>query len=170
MPRPINDSDRSLVVQQVRVVVHTMGYFFDGDTRSGNHASIFLVTGSEQSIRLNIIKDGPTDTMGTLQIQVCEYVNSTSALRKWDFPAPPSRTVGQFLDLLVSKGRHRYQLARSGVGCRFWVSTMIEDYESARYLVSTVTMNAVSLKNALQYNYTRDQGPEYEPMVPGTFV
>ncbi|KAL3457433.1 hypothetical protein BJX64DRAFT_293112 [Aspergillus heterothallicus] len=170
MSRPINDSDRARVVLQIRVTMHTMGYIFEADTRSGNHVSIFLLIGDRESVRLNMIKKGPTNTKGTLQISMCEYVVSSSAVKNRNFPAPPGRTVGDFFDTLTRKGCHNYQLSRSGVGCRFWVSTVMEDYERALYLVSTANLNATSLKEALQYNYSRNQAPGYEPMIPGTFL
>jgi hypothetical protein len=64
--RAITSADYSRVVHTIRVTIHTTGKFFEGDTRSGNHASIYLLTeDGSSSIRLNMTKVGPTATMGT---------------------------------------------------------------------------------------------------------
>ena len=119
--REIVESDYHLPVHSIRVVVHTTGIFFDSDTRSGNHASIFLTTGDGKSVRLNMVKGGPTDTMGTYREQRCEYDVSNSSLRVFDLQASEGLTVGHVLQFVRAKGRHIYKLASNGLGCRFWV-------------------------------------------------
>lgn len=48
----------------LKVLAHHLplvGYFFEPDIRSGNHVSIYLIVGKNQSVRLNISKrDQPT--------------------------------------------------------------------------------------------------------------
>jgi hypothetical protein len=120
--RAITSADYSRVVHTIRVTIHTTGKFFEGDTRSGNHASIYLLTeDGSSSIRLNMTKVGPTATMGTYQITHCNYRNSNSSLYNFDIQAAPGLTVQHVLSLIDQNRRHKYRLARSGVGCRYWV-------------------------------------------------
>lgn len=118
---PVSRNDRTLTVATIRVTVHTQGHIFECDTRSSNHASIFLIVGTNMSVRLNMIKAGPTDTMGTYSERTCPYVRSVSRLHDVDVVAVPGLTVGDFLDDVHEKGLDRYELHHSGVGCRFWV-------------------------------------------------
>ncbi|KMP09862.1 hypothetical protein CIHG_07192 [Coccidioides immitis H538.4] len=110
-----------LPVTSIRVTIHTLGIFFESDTRSENHTSIYLLTGDKQSVQLNMIKAGPTDVMGTLLRKRCGYDLSNTALKRIDLQAIQGLTVGQVLQLLDQKGRANYKLAPSGMGCRFWV-------------------------------------------------
>lgn len=119
--RPINQADNALPVLSVKITVHTLGYFFQSDKRSSNHASIYLVTPGNVSVQLNMTKAGPTDNMGTLLLQFCPYTDSTSSVRDFYLNARQGLNVGQVIALLRAKRRDKYALARSGVGCRYWV-------------------------------------------------
>lgn len=118
---PVSDKDRALTVTTIRVTVHTQGYIFEYDSRSSNHASIFLVVSGNESVRLNMVKAGATDTMGTYLERSCPYIHSATSLYNVDIIASPGLTVGHFLNDIQKKGLDKYQLHRSGVGCRFWV-------------------------------------------------
>jgi hypothetical protein len=120
--RAITSADYTLAVHTIRVTMHTTGKFFEGDTHSGNHASIYLLTADgSSSVRLNMVKAGPVDTMGTYEISYCNYRDSNSSLHNFDIQAAPGLLVQHVISLINQKGRHKYRLARSGVGCRFWV-------------------------------------------------
>lgn len=118
----LTPQDLLLVVTTIRVTIHTMGKFFQGDTRSGNHASIYLlIANSNKSVRLNMIKAGATDVNGTFEYEKYEYQDSNSSVHDFDMQAIRGLTVDNVLSLVKGNGRDKYRLARSGVGCRFWV-------------------------------------------------
>lgn len=117
----ITDADRALPVITIRVTIHTMGIFFESDTRSGNHASIFLILGPSMSVRLNMTKANPTDTMGTYTETLCRYISSNSSLHEIDLVAANGVRLQDLLDYIRTTRMDRYRLAPSGVGCRFWV-------------------------------------------------
>ncbi|KAH7346304.1 hypothetical protein BKA65DRAFT_551222 [Rhexocercosporidium sp. MPI-PUGE-AT-0058] len=98
----------------IRVNIHAMGKFFENDTRSGNHASIYLLTTDGKSVTLNMIKARATDKT-----------------------AIPDLTVQRFLALVEKNKRHKYTLARSGFGCWFWVQTFISDFNYAQFIASS---------------------------------
>ncbi|KAF3893265.1 hypothetical protein GTR04_4044 [Trichophyton interdigitale] len=170
MAPPLKPEELLLPVTVIRVTMHTTGYFFESDTRSGNHASIFLLTGNYKSVRLNMTKAGPTDTMGTYTETRCEYESSHSSLHDIDIPAVTGLTVDHVIRLILTKGRRNYRLAPSGVGCRFLVKTIIEDLEGTGYIHPDGKDAIVQAYNDLQYNYSQGQSPEFEAIVPGTFV
>lgn len=118
---PLTAANRDLKVKKIRVTVHTLGYVFDSDGRSSNHASIYLLTSDENSVRLNMIKDGATATMGTLKLTHCQYQEPVSSVQNFDLIPRDGLTVDEIVQLLYARRRQIYKLAPSGVGCRFWV-------------------------------------------------
>ncbi|ORY57236.1 uncharacterized protein BCR38DRAFT_490207 [Pseudomassariella vexata] len=133
-------------VTAIRVVIHTTGKFFEGDTRSGNHASIYLlVTGG--SVHINMKKAQAHHTHGTLEVKTHSY--------------QVSRTY-------VSR-RRGFNLSRSGKGCRYWVYTILNDLNAAGYISAQSDPSVASVQSWLQFNYSRNQDPEPEPMEEGTF-
>ena len=186
--RKITADDANLIIQTIRVTIHTTGKFFEGDTRSGNHASIYLLIEDGSSIRLNMIKAGPTDRMGTYDPKYCNYHDSTSSIRNFDVQATSGLTVNHVLSLVNERRRHIYRLARSGVGCRFWVlvipdadyyiflanlylsQTVIKDIDESCFVASSSPLDAATVVDGLRYNYSRLKTPEFEEVDPGTFV
>lgn len=168
--RSLTAADRSLGVSWVRVTIHTMGHFFEDDERSGNHASIFLLTSDGAAVRLNMTKAGPTDTMGTLETPYCSFQSSNSSLVDLDVPLVQGLTVGHIIDLIFQNGRDRFKLHRSGVGCRYWVMTIMYDLERAGYIHSSATVTATEVHNRLRYNYSRGMAPVFSEIDEGQFV
>ncbi|KAL3713822.1 hypothetical protein TMatcc_002527 [Talaromyces marneffei ATCC 18224] len=119
--RPLTPAEYDLPVRLIRITIHTTGKFFESDTRSGNHASIFLVIGVNRSVRINMTKAGPTDTMGTYTVTWCDYDVSNSSVRDIDITPVQGLTVRHITHLITRNGRDKYMLAPSGVGCRYWV-------------------------------------------------
>ncbi|KMU82186.1 hypothetical protein CIHG_10580 [Coccidioides immitis H538.4] len=150
--------------------MHTLGIIFESDTRSENHTSIYLLTGQRSSVQLNMIKANPTAVMGTLERKFCLYEVSSTALHNIDLRAIEGLTVGKIIDLLEQKGRDKYQLAPSGVGCRFWVKTMLQDMEDAGYIDPASPTRVSQAYEDIEYNYSKGQARELSPIVPGVFV
>ncbi|KAF7897893.1 uncharacterized protein EAF01_008859 [Botrytis porri] len=169
--RDIEEGDYELKIQKIRVTVHTTGKFFPSDTRSGNHASIYLLTSNNASVRLNMAKLSADATMGTYQTIYCSYQDTNSSLKDFDLKATGrGLTVGHVLGLVEEKNRDKYKLARSGLGCRHWVRTIINDLHEAGYISSSSPLSTEDALNALKYNYSKGKNPEREDIDPGTFV
>lgn len=111
-----------LAVHAIRVTMHTLGYFFESNTRSGNHVSIYLIVGKNQSAQLNMTKARPTDTLGTYTEKYCPYIDSKSSVHDFDLQATKGLTVHDILNRIHEKGLHHYQLAPvvldAGSGCK----------------------------------------------------
>ncbi|KAK2748404.1 hypothetical protein FQN55_004342 [Onygenales sp. PD_40] len=81
-----------------------------------------------------MIKANPTAVMGTPERKFCLYEVSNTAPHNTDPRATERLTVGKIIDLLERKGGDKDRLAPSGVGCCFWVKTMLQDMEDAGYI------------------------------------
>ncbi|KAK2808770.1 hypothetical protein FQN50_004442 [Emmonsiellopsis sp. PD_5] len=117
-----------------------------------------------------MIKANPTAIMGTLERKFCLYEVSNTALHNIDLRTIEGLTVGKIIDLLEQKGRDKYQLAPSGVGCRFWVKTMLQDMEDAGYIDPTSPTRVSQAYEDIEYNYSKGQARELSPIVPGVFL
>ncbi|KAF3390890.1 hypothetical protein DPV78_011000 [Talaromyces pinophilus] len=115
-------------------------------------------------------KAGATDTMGTYTITRCAYESSDNSVRNIDITPVQGLTVRHITHLITRNGRDRYMLAPSGVGCRYWVATVIHDVASVGYISPTSSITANSAVQLLRYNYSRGKNAEYEEIVPGRFV
>ena len=111
----------NLIVEQVRVVAHTMGPVVQGGQLSQNHWSIYLLTAGGGSVRVNMAQMRPTDDNGTMSVTRHTYTESNSAVKFFDFPATNGVNVGRVLRLFQQKGRQRYRMTGTGVGCRHWM-------------------------------------------------
>ncbi|KAI9748179.1 MAG: hypothetical protein M4579_007291 [Chaenotheca gracillima] len=174
-PRPTLDgplavADYHRTVETIRITIHTTGLFFESDTRSGNHASIFLLTVGGGSIRLDVYKRTSVDTMGTYRQQVCNYQESRTAVTSFDVQPSRGLKVHHVIDLITNKGRDRYRLAPSGLGCRFWVFTVINDLNAAGQISTSSPVSAADVGQRLRYNYTVEQAPQFEDFARGRFV
>ncbi|KAK2762202.1 hypothetical protein FQN54_001211 [Arachnomyces sp. PD_36] len=169
---PVTNEHYNLTVLRIRITAHSLGLVFEDDDRSANHASIFLITSSQHSIRLNMTKRGPTDTMGTYTESSCTYISSNSALRNFDLQPAPGLTVGHAINAIRERGRLNYKLARSGVGCRYWVQTVVNDWAESHMIDTSASalMSPAAVIEALRYNYSQDQNPVFDEVDPGTFV
>lgn len=134
-------------------------------------------------------KLGADATMGTFQATYCRYQQTNSSLRDFDLTATSQGLkVGQILQLVYNNGRDKYQLARSGLGCRHWVwvthnisskttklifshrKTVIRDLDGAGFVSSRSRVTTEDAVNGLRYNYSKGKQPVLEEMDPGTFV
>lgn len=109
----INDVRR---VSHIRVVVH-VGGAIDG---SDNHWSIYLLVGSGESVRANMVtKHGYVD--GRLEWSSLPYSLTNSAIAEWSYPVTMAIEVRHVAATIYQFRRHRYQFSGGGSGCRFWV-------------------------------------------------
>jgi hypothetical protein len=113
-------STNNQIVVKIRFVAHTMG--LDGWDFSRNHWSIFLILQNEaQSVRLNIFLADFTDESATFTVTSHNYIMSASTIIYFDYIPCLGLTVHHILQMIHTKGRHRYRMTSSGKGCRFWV-------------------------------------------------
>ena len=113
-----------LVVNTFRIVAHTMGPVAEGAAFSQNHWSLYLIH-DNGSVRLNMQLADPASTSckGRFTITSYDYTSaSSSAVKYWDFPARRNNlSIYWVIKLVKDYGRHKYDMAEGGVGCRYWM-------------------------------------------------
>lgn len=117
----LTEEDYALPVNYIRVIIEVPETGHESDTYSGSHPSIYLLISDSGSVRLNMFRARPDDTMGTYALERCLYRCIDYPLKVVDLSAAKGITVGDVIRLIEGKGRDRYELADSGTGCRFWV-------------------------------------------------
>lgn len=121
MNTPLTEANYALLVDYIRVIIEVPETGHESDTYSGSHPSIYLLTNDDGSVRLNMSRAKPEDTMGTYAPERCSYRCIDYPLKVVDLSAVKGLTVGDVTRLIEGKGRDRYELVVSGTGCRFWV-------------------------------------------------
>ncbi|KAJ9253036.1 hypothetical protein DTO280E4_8389 [Paecilomyces variotii] len=152
-------------VDQVRVVVHTMGV--SGPTTSDNHWSIYLVLPNNTgSIRINMRAEYE-DPTGLLEWTSHIYAVTTSAIKYWDFPAASGVQVAHIARLIYGLGRHKYEMSGGGSGCRYWVYSIMYDLGQNNYVSGQASQQ---LWPHLQFQY--HTSGSFKPLnwVQGTFL
>ncbi|WEW56150.1 hypothetical protein PRK78_001585 [Emydomyces testavorans] len=164
MSKPVSDDDVAEAVRVIRVTIHTTGFPFESSTRSDNHASIFLVmdnsVDSGKSVRVTMMRNYSECK--------CEYAYSLSSVKDVDLKPTANVTVGKFLDLIREKKLDKYELHPDGVGCRFWVKSALQAFQTAGLVDPSADLSEVY--EALEYNHSRGQPPQFSPMVAGKFL
>lgn len=136
--------DRNLFVGQVAFV----GSIHQGPRamRTPLHWRIFLQM-SETSVILNMTTDErPGDPLiGTLHIQSKDYQITENRQGIFIPQMKIPITVGQFIEVLLKKGRARYMYNENGRGCRWWCETVLED------MVAVGLFDSSSIRNFRKY-------------------
>ncbi|RMZ80607.1 hypothetical protein DV738_g2543, partial [Chaetothyriales sp. CBS 135597] len=158
MAPPNNSIIPQLPVTKVRVVAHTLGPVIPGGQLSQNHWSIYLLNPDEGSVRLNMEWiEGTVGDKGTFTVKRYSYALTMSAVQSFDYDVKSDIKVHSFLELIGQKRRQNYKMTPTGVGCRFWVLTVFNDWVQAGLI--TTADAAQSLSGVIQFNYSRNQSP-----------
>lgn len=90
----------------------------------GNHWDIFLQTGEDQSVRLEMSPGafpGQEGYLGRLDIILLNYALTRNSHKTVTIPAIPGHSVADFLSAIVRADNHRYEFTREGRGCTGWI-------------------------------------------------
>lgn len=190
IPKSVQD----LIITHARLVVHTQGRVCMGSTLSLNHWSIYLIHAAG-CIRLNMASVGFTghfngpSQRGKLIITSHSWATEPrSAITSWDFQAANNVRIQDITQILINNGRWRFELSSSGLGCRHWVYvprsglmfnlltcnlcdrfTVMADMAHADY-VSETSIDGSTVRNVIDYNYSRLQDPQPSKVQNGTFL
>jgi len=92
----------------------------------GNHWGIYLQTGDEESIRINM---NPGELLGApspghgYRGQIEIVYEATTGHREGDvtIPANPGHPVTHFIDAIIDASNHEYDFTTEGRGCTGWI-------------------------------------------------
>lgn len=118
VPEPKKGIIRSRTVYFVHFVAHSIL------ENGGNHWDIFLQTGREESVRLEMVPGafpGSEGYLGRLNIILHPYAITRHSQNLLTIPMDRRLSVANFLDAIVQADNHRYEFTREGRGCGGWV-------------------------------------------------
>jgi hypothetical protein len=122
---PLNyvpETKKSDIRNRIVYFVHFVAYSILES--GGNHWNIFLETGKEESVRLEMIPGafpGAEGYLGRLDIILHPYAMTRHSQKFLTIPMDRKYSVARFLDVIVQMDNHRYELTREGRGCGGWV-------------------------------------------------
>ena len=138
-------------VTHVRVVTHLSQDHGPGD--SENHWSIYLLTNTGGSVRLNMTTHEDENPEGRLEITSYKYPLPNSALRHWDYALRPGCTFRHIHDLLLHKGRTRFRFSGGGSGCRFWWYVQLSSKNLAKGLINDIYISYTVMRDLEENHY-----------------
>jgi hypothetical protein len=123
-------------VQQVAVVAHEPSVV---DNRIVNHWATYLMTGEDESIRLDMTPGGVSDKdgcqLGGLMVQSLSDKYSINNCKVLELQISRPVQANEFLDVVLARNYDRYTFTASGVGCRFWTTEAVTAFEEEDLLV-----------------------------------
>ncbi|PLB39971.1 uncharacterized protein BDW47DRAFT_4626 [Aspergillus candidus] len=119
----------SLPIQQILAAPHHQ-------EAGTNHWCFYLATSPTTSIQLDCLPSYsvpstvlPGGSKANIVISSLDRLVSTDVEETFVLDVASDRRplfVRDVVDLLIENGRHRYEFDERGVGCRFWVTEMVE--------------------------------------------
>lgn len=163
-----NSSQIQAIVEIARVVAHTLGMWPNG-RMSDNHWSIYLILrNGGGSVRMNMKADFG-NPKGTLEWSPnLKYTESNSEVKHWDYSTKSGVTVAHVYKLIMEKRRDQYRMAGGGSGCRWWIYTIIQDFDEKGYLTSKLVKK--DLLGILEHQYSTTGHVNKLTMVEGIFT
>ncbi|KAF2722711.1 hypothetical protein K431DRAFT_311416 [Polychaeton citri CBS 116435] len=166
----VPDNERSQRVVLVRVTIHSLGAIVPGGQLSQNHWTIELLL-SDGCIRLDMSLyefKSATDFRGLLRVIKLAYQLSQHHVMYFDFEVVGAKSVGHFMNNIITNARHRYNMTSNGVGCRHWICTVIRDWQQAD-LIMRKTSQGHDIEDYISYNWSHGQAPVPLEIKYGTF-
>ncbi|KAK1768089.1 hypothetical protein QBC33DRAFT_569131 [Phialemonium atrogriseum] len=90
----------------------------------GNHWQIYLQTGKDESVCLELVPGafpGQEGFLGRFDIVLHGYGLTRNTHKTVSISAVPGRSVADFLDAIIANDNHRYEFTQDGRGCTGWV-------------------------------------------------
>ncbi|KAF2421524.1 hypothetical protein EJ08DRAFT_597415, partial [Tothia fuscella] len=135
---------------------------------SQNHWTIFLLLSGQGSVQFNMKTDTRAGAVqGLYEVTRRGYTESRTAVSWWDFKAVDNLLVRHIEHEINTRGWHRYNVTPSGVGCRFWILTVLQGL-AAKGWIDANDVNT-RLVPALQFNYSKNVAPIRLAIQEGSF-
>ncbi|KAK0496304.1 hypothetical protein EDD18DRAFT_202617 [Armillaria luteobubalina] len=142
------------------------------EVRPTNHWMIFLQTGPNSSVRLNMRSGESSQYPGLLEVSSTRYAFTQNCCFRVSAAAVPGLTVEHVFSLVIRNGRDRYKFTDSHEGCRHWVNVIASDLSGASWMESGVAQRvsqAVVFYFPPTHSIHGAQAPVYRPLEVGTF-
>ncbi|KAL2126666.1 hypothetical protein VTI74DRAFT_436 [Chaetomium olivicolor] len=169
------DNDKLVVGDLAKTVAAVHLVAFINESNKGdeeglpptNHWCCFLETYDKTSVRLDMMPGYGSDGLrGKIQIVSKEYAYTRNNVHVLSFDAVSGVTVQKIVDLIMSRGRQKYQFTPEWEGCRYWNLILIQDMVTAGYIPSGSSNQA---EEAMLWYWVYPQGKEKRVLRKGTF-
>jgi hypothetical protein len=103
-----------------------------------------------------------------LILEIIQAPHLKSVAHKLSITLPEGTMLNTLLNIIIKRGRDRYQFTDAGEGCRYWIMTLIEDLHSEE-LVSSDDKGTAAQDLAKYWKHPQGSGSEPNPIVQGSF-
>jgi hypothetical protein len=132
-----------------------------------NHWAIFLSTGPNTSVRLEMAPAEPGEP-GMVIVESMTCALSSAITHSVTMAPSEPITVAHVLDTITSNHRDEYVFAPIGEGCRFWMFTLADDLDIAGIIPSAAAQK-VRFAVTKYWAYPAGSGCVNRPMAKGSF-
>lgn len=90
----------------------------------------------------------------------------SNAIKLKSFPIADGTTVTAIIDIIVARGRQKYDVTEEWEGCRFWVYTLVRDLEESNLVPEGSSAEAWQV---MSYYWRYPEGRDFREIKKGTF-
>lgn len=132
LPSSLASTTDQLTVVKVVAAAHSPSPVAPDSSAMVNHWCFYLQTSSRQSVRFDMTPSGNSGVKdksgmaGVLMVQKLDYLLSNQVVKSYDLTLKESITVKDFADVIQGEGYDKYDFNSSGIGCRYWVTKVLE--------------------------------------------
>lgn len=141
--------------------------------KGGNHWCLYLRVGENRSVCIGITPSYtvpstsiPGGSKANMIVSLLECAVSLSAQKVMKLDVLRGKTVGEFVDLFIQHGRHKYEFNSQGQGCRYWTDNQIDLLYQHGLLVNGAQIQAAKAAILTQWpdqvHYPLMQGGYYQ--------
>jgi len=155
---------RGLIVTQVNLVAQTVLQ------SGGNHWTMFLQTGPESAVRIDMEPGawpGSNGYLGRLDIVRRNHVVSRNRQTVLSIRARPGVTAADFLSTIINSDSHRYEFTQAGRGCTGWMRDQFYLFVQQGLLEAGYEEQ---VEYALNHEWRRDRAVRSWPLTQGTYL
>lgn len=122
-------SDLALPVTSIHFCAHSNDDNSGGDGQPPtNHWSMYLETSASSAVHIDIIANYPHDIPAMVALASSSLSHDHESVHVVSCPLPLGTTVESILGAIIDKKRDHYCYNPVGEGCRFWLTTLANDF------------------------------------------
>jgi hypothetical protein len=151
--------------------IHFVAYRNEGNVENSagrltNHWTVFLKTGKESSIRMDMSPDMSLD--GVIRVWSKDYAATGQGIKVVSAPINGEHvTLNNIADVIVALDRHLFRFTETIEGCRHWMMVLAEDLEQADFVPKGT---AKEVAQAVSMYWRDPEGSEPSPIIEGIFA
>lgn len=166
----LDESILDLLVVHIRPSFLAPEYGIDPSAHFFTHALVYIITADGKAIEANMSSPSALTSMGRMIIRHRPFTVHQHCFLHWNVDACPGLTVREVIRAIEEERRHIYRFHRSGLGCRFWVQTVMQDFIDHGFFCASQDISRRRLKHDIRYSFPYRLLPEKSPILRGKFL